>query len=557
MSDWQPNDAPTPSKRQRVSADISDRADDSILSRRSVNVQNHQFGYATGMDPIVANEKLTKHYLQVFMDCVNIPTFEIFPRQRMLEWASLDNGKTLEDRLVVYAMMAMATLHSTDPNRIAHRALFKSIIYQHLEQLETNYTLKVAHILFFTSFTEFADLQYQKGFGLFVRTVGCAAFLRLNIDHECSAGEAVYGFSPSMSAECRRRTYWTVFVTDTFAALSNGDPRLMYGTDIFLKLPCATELYDQDRIPELPIFDQENVLSGIPTTQTLVQMADLVHLIQVAMICSEIQLNAWRARNAHRIGRQYSQDRSTRRRLEKRLQVWADTYNAAQRAKSSASGRTDTHPGGRDPSMRAKRYAGLDILFHYAHMELNRSVYHTPLEEEEKLVYAKNANVHALETLSLTQQLLKQGGSETKDYYFATRGPLGGYAVQTALEIITAAGSIADILAPQSSIMTLMWGGCEFLEHLSTWWASAHIQHLQAKERIQTVFNLCQAALYEQKTHFVCSEPMSAGLDKEFDLIYGMDRAQYLRGAYGLSIVKESEIFHIDTRKKEQKLVVS
>lgn len=559
MSDRHTNDAPTPSKRQRVSPDLPDRPSNSSHNealRRNTNPHTNQFGFSAEIDPIVANEKLTRHYLEVFMDCINIPTFEIFPRSPLLKWAHTETKKTMHDRIAIYGMLAVATIHSTDPQRAVHRALFKSIIHSQLDHLETAYSLQTAHALLFVAFAEFADSQLQKGYSLLVRTFGSLAFLRLNVEGEEST--TAYNFSANMTAECRRRTFWAVYVTDIYSALSKGDPRIMHNTDIYLRMPCAGHLYEEDNIPVLPIFDQENVLTGIPPSDELVKMADMVHLIQISTICSEVQLNAWRCRNALKIGRQHLHDKSHRQRLDDRLDIWARTYNVGLRAKETKSGNTDLYTGNRDSGARARRYGGMDLLFHYAHMELNRRVYHKPLDSEELFSYAKQANVHALETLKLTQQLLKHGGSDTKDYYFAVRGPLGGYAVHTAIDIITAAGSIADILAPQSSIMTLLWGGCELLEHLSAWWGSAHIQHLQAKERIQTVFNLCQAALYDQKTYFYCSEPMSdMGLDKDFDTIYGMDRVQYLRGAYGLSKVKNSEIFVLDTKKKQQKLVVS
>lgn len=559
MSDRLTNDAPTPSKRQRTSGDSSAILNNNKhdLPRHTANNHTYHLGYSAEIDPIIANEKLTKRYFELFMDFINIPTFEIFPVQHMLRWTYSANEKSACDRMVVYAMMALGTVHSTDSHRSSHRALFKSTVYTLLDQLETEYNLQIAHTLLFMGLAEFADADPRKSFNLFVRLVGCVHLLGLNIEYEGPTSVTAYDLSASMYAECRRRTFWATYATDIYAALSKGDPRIMHGADIFLRLPCASDLYDQDKIPKIAFFNQETVLVGVPSSEDLLKMADMVHLIQIATICSEVHHNAWRRRNALRTGQPQPHDSSMRRKLEGRLNDWAQTYNAALKARHSGPNNDDLWMGNKESGARAKRYGGLDILYHYAYMELNRRTYHKPLGREELFSYAKNANIHALETLKLVQQLLKLGGSDTRDYYFATRGPLGGYAVHTAIDILTAAGKAADILAPQSTIMTLMWGGCELLEHISAWWGTAYIQHQQAKERIQTVFNLCQAAVIDQKAYFYCLEPMETGRDREFDTIYGMDRAQYLRGAYGLSKVVENEIFVIDTNKRAKKVVVS
>lgn len=560
MSDRQSNDAPTPSKRPRISSDGSSVLSNSKhidLPRHSLNTHTYHLGYSAEVDPMVGNEKLTEQYLKLFMDYINIPTFEIFPARRMFEWIHSETKKSACDRMVLFAMMALGSVHSKDPHRSSHRALFKSIVYSHLDQLDTEYNLQIAHALLFMGFAEYADAQPLKSYNLLVRVVGCIHFLGLNVEYEGPTTVTAYSFSPSMYAECRRRTFWASYCTDIYAALGKGDPRIMRGSDIFLRLPCASELYDRDEIPKIAIFDQENVLAKIPSSHELVRMADMVHLIQIATICSEVHLNAWRRRNALRIGQQLPHDPMTRRKLESRLNVWAETYNAALKAKYPGQNCADLWQKGKDPGARAKRYAGLDILYHYAHMELSRRTYHKPLGREETLSDANTARVHALETLKLVQQLLKHGGSDTKDYYFATRGPLGGYAVYIAIDIITAAGSISDVLAPQSTMMTLMWGGCEFLELISEWWGVAGLQHQQVKERIQTVFNLCQTAVYDQKTYFYCSESMDSGRDSDFDTIYGMDRAQYLKAAYGLTKITEADVRVIDTSKRGKKVVVS
>ncbi|KAK5951058.1 hypothetical protein OHC33_007811 [Knufia fluminis] len=556
MSERQMIDAPTPSKRQRLNAELDERPADSHHPRRSRDevtddMCNHGFG--PEVDPAIANAKLTRQYLDLYMEYINAPTFEIFPKGRFAQWAMNNHNKSLSDRIMLYALMAWGTIHSNDPKRANHRAIFKSIVHQQLDRLEAQYSLQLVHTFLCLCFAEFADQQHEKGFSIFVRCIGAIAFLKLNIEAPSSNDCTAYDFSPTMYAECRRRTYWAAFCTDTYSGLARGDPRMLRSTDVYLRLPCASELYEKDQIPDMPTFDQETVLPQSMTSKDHVSMANMVYLIQIASICGDVQHNAWRSQNFLRVGRRPISDRTTREKLESRLEDWAHTYNVALRAKEGeTTDSTDRPTNPRDlGGARAIKFAGLDMLFHWAHMELNRRVYHKSLPREEILRHARNATVHAAEVLKLSKQLLEPGGPNTRDYHFVTRGPLAGYAVHAAIDIVTAAGKTRDVLEPNSKIMNLMYHGLEFLEVLSSPYGSAKLQHMQVKERIQAVFNSAQAAANQRKTYFFCTEPMVYVVDKEVDLIYGSDRQVYLQAGYNMNnTINDSEIFEISARDR-------
>jgi len=196
-------------------------------------------------------------------------------------------------------------------------------------------------------------------------------------------------------------------------------------------------------------------------------MANMVYLIQIASICGEVQLNAWRCQNSLRVGHTSVMDQAIRQKLGERLENWAHTYNIALRAKGGDTSDSTTRPSsnGDVGGARANKFAGLDVLFHWTHMELNRRVYHKNLTQTEILRHAWNAKVHAAEVLKLSKQLLEPGGQGTRDYHFVTRGPLAGYAILAAIDIITAAGTTRDIVEPDSKIMsysTTVWSSLKF-----------------------------------------------------------------------------------------------
>jgi len=560
MSERQVSDAPTPSKRQRTEDGVRKRSAETVCLQpaSSGGTNNHisAFGFAADVDPAIGNTKLTRQYVNAFMGRSNGLTFEVLPNGPFTEWAMNSRNKSLPDRIMLYAVMSLGTVNSKDSKAAEHRALFKSIIQSQLDRLETQYCLQLAHAFAYLSFAEYADGQHQKGFTCFVRYVGVISFLQLNIEAPFSDDSITYGFSRNMYAECRRRTYWAAFCMDTFAGLSKRSPRILTSNDVYLKLPCASELYEKDQIPNTPMFDQENVLPPTITSQDHVQLGNLVYLIQITSICSEVQRNVWRCSNSLRVGRPYVTDQTVREKLSNRLENWAHTYTAALRAKEGEtidsqipSSQTRDFSGA-----RATKFAGLDILFHWAHMELNRRVYHKALTTEEIVAHARSASIHAVEVLKLSKQLLEPGGPETRDYQFVIRGPLPSFAVHTAIDILTAAGKTRDILEPESRIMNLLYHGLEFLEVLSSGWEFAKLRHMQCKERVQAVFISAQAAANQGKTYWFCNEPLysDADKDKELDLIYGSDRQVYLQAGYNMNnLVEEDEVFKIETRGKQ------
>lgn len=540
MSENLVSDAPTPHKKRK---------------NDHIDVDNHES--ASDIDPMANNNKFAKEYLEMFMSHVNVPTFEIFPADRFIQWATNGQPKSMHENLMLYAMMAFGSIHSEKHRRKDHRARFKAAVYAGLHEIESRYCLETVHVLLFLAFTEFADGRDQKAFSIFVRCIGAIAALQLNIERSAHQSETAYGLSGATYAECCRRTYYAAACTDAFASIGKGDPRMMQDQDIFLRLPCTKDLYENDIIPVLPGFDPDCTIPKRISTPDQIAIGEIAWLYQIASICSEVQLNVWRYQNCLKLERPYTTDRDTREKLKAKLNWWHEGYHESRRLHENMNDRENTFHD-RHHHNRSRSAVGLSLLFHYAHMELNKRVRHEDLSEREILEHAKEANIHAIEVLKLAQQVQEQGGLSTKDASVITRGVLTGYAVHTAIDIITAAGKTADILQPQSRIMSLMWSSSQLLEQLSTWWTSARVQHGLVKERIQLIWQKAQAAANEQKPYFYCSHPMVHLVDTGFDLIYGTNRKQYLKAAYGLLVVPgDFEILSINTKDKEAHLRLS
>ena len=552
MSEREPSDAPTPSKRLRMSPDDSERSYGiSRISIRQGSIAEEaiQLGFTRDTDPAEHNPELTKAYIDNFLSYVNVPTFDIFPAKQFYEWAINSRNKTLEDRIMLYAMMAWGSVHSLNDARASHRAMFKQIVHQALVEVELQCKIQAVHTLLFLTLAEFADDQDKQGYLLFVRCIGVVRLLGLNIEAPQTQVVPIYGFSVIVSAECRRRTFWAVFCTDAFTDFSRSNPRMLRNMDVFLQLPCTQTLYEEDRIPNLPPFDQEMAIPEHMTGESYKALGNMAWLLQIATIGSKVQSHSWRCEQHLRMHKQYIQDRDTRNNLEKQLELWAKNYNYGLTLQEGRTVDAERPIGnGSNSTARARKFCGLDIIFHHAHMELHRRIYHQALGDKELISCARNATLHALEALKFAQQLYDKGGTDTRDYIFVSRGPLTGFSLHTAVDILTAAGRTADIFGARGGLLSLMYRALEVLEELGRWWSSARIQYLMVKERVQLVFTSAQAALNSRKEYFCCSDPMLRAADAKFDLIYGSDRKQYLQAAYGLAKpVSDKDIFYIDT----------
>ena len=520
------------------------------------NQSNRDLGFDGVTDPAVTNTKLTRQYITAFAECAKEVTFDVFPAAPLIDWAMNSPSKSLSDIMMVHTLMALGTIHTNNTDKAQHRVLFKSIASQQLAQFETQYSLQLVHALMFLSFAEYADGQHEQGLAYHMRSLGVISSLQLNVEDPLPDKSNAYGFSPSMFAECRRRTYWAAFCKDILIGLTSRRPRFLHNKDVYLRLPCARRLYEEDEIPDAPFFDQDNILPLSMATGNHVQMGHLVYLMQIAFIHSEVQLYARRCSNSLRVGRSDVGEQRTREMLHARLEDWAQTYTAAIRVREKANIDSESlldHARNVGKS-RAPKFAGLDILYHWAHMELCRNLYHGNLTRQDVLAQASNATQHAVEALKMSTQLLEFGGPAMRDYQDVIAGPLwgpfSGFAIHAAIDILTAAGKTRDILEPDSLIMKLLYHGLEFIKVTSSEWEVGEMQYEQVKERIQTVYSSAQTAVNQRKMYFYCTEPMlsESNKGKEMDLIYGSDRQLYLQVGYNRSnVVDESEVFAIDT----------
>lgn len=523
------SDAATPSKRPRLDDELPNDRIQGRLSTASVDVD--YMGFTIDADPVTTDRPLTHHYMRSYMDYVNTTAFDIFPRTQFTQWVANETNKSHVDRMVVFAMLAVGSLHSRHKDKLLHRKAFRMIAYQELNAIFDVATLQAVQTSLLLAYLEYAEGNYRRSYHVMQRGIGGVRFLRLGVERATAAGDDnPYGMTGRTFEECCRRTFWGLFISDALKTFINLDPRSLLTDDIFLRLPCASDLFDSGRIPETPLFDPD--LRPLSAGQHKM-LGNFAYLVQVAHLMSEIRTSAMRQQQTVRFkGTGYSSD-GLRGNLEDRLKSWAAQYQHGCEVRGDRNSKVDspTTTTVRHFAAQPGYYAGHDVMFHYANMELNRSVFHPKLSDRALSEHAQKARQHAVWTLEKAKELV-QLHDEEDEFQSAPCGPTAGPAVLAAIDIITAAGKLDGVMMNQSKLMECLYAGLTLLDQLAPCWESARLARELAQKRVTLVFSQASSAIMERKVLFYTTGPISLNMGHEFDLIYGADRKRYLRALH-------------------------
>ena len=169
-------------------------------------------------DPYEADPEATTHYIETYLTHVNDNLYPIFPRRRFLLWLKSGTTRSLDDKMLLYCMLAMGCILSDRPDKLVAMKRYARTARYVVEHNRNTLTLQMAQsriIMGLWYYAIGAMLKSWDSVGAAVRTV-CG--LRYNIE---SGGVVVdqsqvceYGLHPQALIECRRRTFWVAFLLD-------------------------------------------------------------------------------------------------------------------------------------------------------------------------------------------------------------------------------------------------------------------------------------------------------------------------------------------------------
>jgi hypothetical protein len=473
------------------------------------------------VDPFEAMPDMTEHYLGHYFTNINTTSYCMYPRERFLEWVRRDREKTQAEKMLLYAMLAHGSVFSgkaaktgnTKPKffeNIAREAMSKHARAFSLPMVQTRLILALLHHALGNGFRAW---DYC---GMAIRA---ACGMKLNVEkglHCITAGERPdFGFDRPTLIECRRRTFWSAYIMDRYSGFVTGHLCMLQNGNCILRLPCDDNAYARGKIPKTPFFHTPIVDPKLSLETDRSGLGMMAYFVEVSAIWDDVLAQAYRSE--YQPASQYGEPAEE---FHQQQMARLDRWKAGLGA--------HLHPG-QDNIDRAFHggyiggFVSLWMLYHCTAIKLCRHVRFQYMQREHIERNLTQARHHAHEILRIMPSLAKANRERRMpESAFTVSTPFMGYAIFTSVDVLTAAGSLAEF----PSLLELLSSGTEVVEELAQYWSSAMHQWRRIGERFESLLNAVREGAKDakrgrtEKTAFYTKTPMGVTFSLEHDLIY-------------------------------------
>lgn len=169
-------------------------------------------------DPIDADAELTIHLVGCYFDRVNDALYHMFPRERFMSWVRSCRTKSLDDKMLLYAMITMGSIFSDRSDRLlAMKASSRTARYA-VEHSQHTLSLQLAQSRIILGLWYYAIGDLVKSWD----SIGAAVRTVCGLQYNIEAGGVIveptriceYGLHSQALIECRRRAFWAAFLLD-------------------------------------------------------------------------------------------------------------------------------------------------------------------------------------------------------------------------------------------------------------------------------------------------------------------------------------------------------
>lgn len=263
-------------------------------------------------NPYDVDTALVKELMQVYFSNIASTAYSFLPEQPFMEWLIAGGPKTSEDILLVYAVLAVATIWSSDPRAsklgvdFAKAARFASAGAFSLQIVQAR-----QHFALYYEST--GNLERSWDFlGSAIRAaIGSGLHLELPNDSNLDISVLPLGLNRGSYAETRRRTFWSCYIMDRLGSFQ-GSGRLsnISMENIFLRMPCDNASFKQQKELVNPFFCPDLDL----TYNQAGTFGIMAYLVLVCTIYHDIMAKIWRAEQGQKIANveTFYQDMETR-----------------------------------------------------------------------------------------------------------------------------------------------------------------------------------------------------------------------------------------------------
>ncbi|KAL4952798.1 hypothetical protein BDW69DRAFT_200541 [Aspergillus filifer] len=449
-------------------------------------------------DPYLTDFESAIHFTEAYLTYVNDRLCYMFPRRRFLLWLKSCHTKSLDDHMLLYSMMTLGAIFSDRPDRMTAMKRYSRIARYAIERSQNTLTLQLAQTRIILSFWYYAVGALVKSWdaaGAAVRTV-CG--LRYNVEMGGVIVEqsqpCEYGLHPQASIECRRRTFWTVFLMDRLSCLYAPSTAFISSQTALLRLPCREDIYEAQEYTTVPFF--QSFLSQVPSHDSgLSGLSAMALLIDVTSIWGDVSDHVLRlslipAESYNQVFEEFYGNMV--RRSDQWLSRLPDhlTFTAINLERSIQGRKIDS-------------FISIHLLYHAALLKLNRYARSQLLRPGKAKQYVYAARNHAAEILRTALALVRYVSDYNVSPLTTEPSPKGillnpsiAYVILSAVDVLSAGGAIIDL--PQCT--NLIHAALDVVRELSHYWAST-----------KTLASLIEARL---DAMMAAQQKMTPGCDK-------------------------------------------
>ncbi|KIX09086.1 uncharacterized protein Z518_00164 [Rhinocladiella mackenziei CBS 650.93] len=475
-------------------------------------------------DPYELDRDMTLYYINKYFANSDSVANCMLPKRAFIRWVKSTYSKSLADKMLLYAILAMGTAFSRRPGWETHRPLFLDIVHEAVLKSADQFSLQLIQTRLILALLAFSQGQYTRAWDFCGAALRTAFGMRFNTEEGVSAGkddqELDFGFDFSTLVECRRRTFWATYIMDRFNGCCLASAPAVYRSECRIRLPCTQEAYEKGEDIPVTAFDLETTHSKASAEndrlhEEVSQVGLLGYLVQIATIFNDVMDRMSRNMSLALIKYDQAHEMFYHDTMH-RLHSWDKLL------------RKHLHTSGDGGDRRSEPVGGLHILYHYTAMLLHRYVRHAEIGPHPIRVHVTGAYEHARLMLEIVQRLSNDEEKNTPFFRFATTNPFSGFAITAALDVITAAGTLSDLMDNKSPMLSLISSGLEALEGLVDYWHSARQQRDMIKDRFGALLSATKRAS-DFNGAFYFGKPMQSPCGLEQDIVYGLPRMRYFQ----------------------------
>lgn len=492
------------------------------------------------IDPYENDPELTLHYVESFFTNVNDSLYHIFPHGRFILWLRSCHTKSTEDKMLLYAMLALGSFFSERPDRLGTLRQNFRIARFAIQKCQHNLSLQLAQ-----SHTIMSLLYYAAGSPFRSwDSAGAAARAVSGLRYNMESGGVVveqnyacdFGLHPQALMECRRRTFWVAFILDRFSSFFLACSSSISSESAFIRLPCKEETYEAQQYATAPYFQPVLNQATIPADDDRSSLSPMAYLVQTLSIWGDVSHHTFRLshtpsdRYAHLAEEVHTTIiRQTEEWTKQLPETFVFTAPNLERACQTR---------------KADSFVSSHMLYHATLTKLYRNVRYQSLRSDVLTEYIHRARYHAVETLRIAVTALQYTTEFEASQVSTDPSPRGiplnpflGHVILLAVDVLSAAGLVADL----PNCVSFISGALELVKSLGRHWDSSLLLASNIQKRLDSMIDCLNDRVGSQdKLYFTLdgsslekilqkSTPSSSGISDD-DVFYGnMPRDALLR----------------------------